>query len=232
MFNLAPVTAFIADAHSNMLTLQHILGDLSERNDRNILPEDVKNMSRLVIHILGGTDAETSRPGRYVEMTRFNPNLTEMEIHFVGPELVDANSFENIDEALRMEKIRSGCQVKLYAHCGLYHEIIAQTGSELSHLPPTVVLCPHPGVHDAQYIDMWRPTIEYLMEQNVPLVLTGCNIRESQDDSALLRRWGATMLMEPRCNPFRGLWPTLDPGREFGDYYYANASFCVFKGKE
>lgn len=220
LFDLAPVPAFIADSHSLTLTLQHVLG-LPEVSD--FVP-NANNLTRLVIHVVGATDDETSRPGRYVEMIRLNPSLVELEIHFIGPErkLVD------IDRHFQMEKIRPNCKSKLHTHQGVYHEVMEAKKLQ----EPTIVICPHPGVHDPLYKDAWEPTMRYLVDKGYLLVLTGCNMRESQDDSELLRQWGAKVLLEPKCNPFRGLRPLPDPAREFGDYFYSNTSLAVFKGKE
>lgn len=220
LFNLAPVSAFITDSHSLVLTLQHVLG-LPEMSE--IIP-DAKNLTHLVVHIVGATVDETSRPGRYVEMIRLNPSMVDLKLHFIGPE----TKVENVDAFLQQESIRPSCEVKLFTHLGLYHDVVEEEKLEA----PSIVFCPHPGVHDSLYTDKWLPSMHYILERGYPLVMTGCNMKESRDDSQLLRQWGGSMIRGPTCNPFRGLRPLPDPSREFGDYFYSNASFVVFKGED
>jgi len=221
LFQLAPIPCFLSDSHSHMLTLQHVF---SLPQVVEVLPPQYSK--KLVVHLCGATIDDKYAPGRFVEMIRLNPQLEELQIHAFGPE----QYFIDMNKAVHMEAIRSTCHVHLEEHIGLYHDIMRSNAGK--NIPdPTVVFLPHPGMHDHAYTDSWRPTIEYLVEKDVLVVVTGCNHKEGLDDSQLLRDWGATILVEPRPNPFRGLRPLPDPTREHGDFFYTNASFFVAKGK-
>lgn len=218
MFDMAPVPAFLSDAHSVMLTVQHILA----------LPQlqiDAPKLTKMVIHICGAALNEVVMAGRYVEMIRLNPALVELSLHLIGPGM--DNSKDIYRQPLAMERIRASCKLSMENHQGLYHEIVAEfKDDEL----PTIVICPHSGMHDKSYTSTWRPTIEMLASKGVPFILTGYNHNEVLEDAALLSAWGANIFVPPTANPFRGLRPFLDPGRDPDDLIYSNASFVVAKG--
>jgi hypothetical protein len=215
-FDMAPVPAFLSDSHSTVLTIQHILS----------LPElcvDAPSLTKMVIHICGAGVNDEMMPGRYVEMIRINPALTDLSLHLIGPKVEDiGNLYETV---IGQEKVRSSCTVSIKNHKGLYHEIFEQLEE------PTIVFCPQSGMVEPSYTATWRPTIELLSARNIPFVLTGYNHQEVKDDTALLRKWGANIIIPPKPNPFRGLRPFLDPGREGSDHIFSNASFVVAKGK-
>ena len=218
LFDMAPVPAFLSDAHSLMLTLQHIIA----------LPQlqiDAPNLTKMVIHICGAAHNEVVMAGRYVEMIRLNPALVEFSIHLIGPGV--ENCKDVFCPILAMEKIRASCKVSIETHKGLYHEIVADfKDDEL----PTIVICPHAGMHDPAYTCSWHPTIEMLAHKGLPFVLTGYNHKEVLRDVTLLSAWGANIIVPPTANPFRGLRPFLDPGRDPVDVFFSNASFTVAKG--
>lgn len=213
LFNLAPVPSFLSDAHSTMLTVQHVLS----------LPQlqvDTRTLTRMVIHICGGALNDEVMPGRYVEMIRLNPALKEFRLHMFGPDVVGTNDI--FQQCLAQETIRGTCTMSIQSHKGLYHETVTDCTDE----PPTIVICPHAGLDDASYTSTW-PTIDWLVR---PFLLTGYNHNEVVSDAALLRDWGVNIIVPPTINPFRGLRPFLDPGRDPVDFIYTNASFVVSRG--
>ena len=146
MFKLAPVPAFLSDAHSTMLTVQHVLS----------LPQlqvAAGNLTKLVIHICGAALNDEAMAGRYVEMIRLNPSLTEFQLHLFGPDLGCTDGMYR--QCLEQETIRTTCKVSIENHKGLYHDLVTHVQDE-----PTIVVCPHSGVHDLSYTSAWRPTIE------------------------------------------------------------------------
>ncbi|CAB9509076.1 Inherit from euNOG: MYND finger [Seminavis robusta] len=218
MFLLAPVPVFLSEAHSINLTLQYILFGLS-------LPEfaALREQEKLVIHYCGASASELNMPGKYVELVRLNPHWTELQLHFIGPNQPDGVA-SKLQRAIGMESIRPTCNIKVHAHKGLYHDL---------HLdPPTLIVCQSSGLSDPGYTQEWRPTVEHFFHQSsVPVVWTAGLEKEIMDDCQVLRSWGAHLLVEPTANPFRGLWPLLDPGRECGDFFYSNSYFAVMKGQ-
>jgi MYND finger len=227
MFHMAPVVAFLSEAHSHMLTLHHILG----LPDFRMKGETATNLTKLVIHICGAAINDEAMTGRYVEMIRLNPDLVDFQIHLIGPTVED-NSVEHYHRVLAYETIRQSCKVTIQNHRGLYHEVITTEGTYKKGMDePTIVLCPHAGMDDSSYTATWHPTIEFLVKRGVPIVVTGYTHQEVLDDTKLLREWGTKILVEPTANPWRGLRPYLDPSREAGDFIYVNASYVVAKGK-
>jgi MYND finger len=228
MIHLAPVVAFLSDAHSLTLTMQHILG-LPEL-EGTVMP---KTMKKLVIHLCGASDLELSMVGMFAEITRLNPGLKEIQIHLVGPNLNPDNNGRL--RFLDGESIRSTCKFTMRQHRGLYHEVVIADSNGVMPVPglgdiPTLVFCQHSGLHTAAYAVDWIPTVLALKEMDVPVVWTGFNHNEVVDDGKVLDELGVNLIVKPTPNPFRSLYPFTDPYREQGDFIYANASFVVMKG--
>jgi hypothetical protein len=220
MFSMAPIPAFLSDSLSPVFTVQHILGRLNDTTE-------ARSTNKLVVHICGAAVSDEAMTGRYVEWIRLNPLLTELSLHFIGPNttLTDSDA-QNI---LAMETIRASCKVKFYSHRGFYHDIAPTLKKGEA---PTVVLCTHAGMHDPFYTAMWKPTIQHILKNQpkVPLVLTGYTFDEVKQDAALLREWGAKIVIPEMVNPFRSLRPVLDPNREPEDVIYTNSAFVVAQG--
>ena len=254
LFHMAPVICYLSHAHSAMLTIQHVLGlPLLESSSATtgdavadeaattpltgtpltITPEsDRTHRTKLVIHFCGASAGEElTMPGRYVEMIRLNPHLTELQLHLIGPDLapaMESQSDHQYQRTIDLETIRPTCNITFQTHVGLYHEWMALNGTLDD---PDIVMCCHSGIHDPSYTDMWRPTIDYLVQTNKLFVLTGYTHNEVIKDAQLLKEWGANLLVEPTANPFRSLWPILDPSRETSEFIHSHASFVVAQGR-
>ena len=219
---LPPAKCFLADAHSTMLTIQHVLSLVPQVHEI-----EAGSLSRLTIHMVGAGAFETDTVCRYVEMTRLNPSLQELEIVMVGTEPDIADPPTPYSSQLALENIRPDCKITITAHVGLYHELMAK-------LPePTIIICCHAGMHDCHYTDTWRLTVERIAKRGTLMIVTGWDHMEVVKDLDLMLQWGPNLqvVVPPTPNPFRGLWPFMDPARETGDFVKSNASFVVVRGK-
>jgi hypothetical protein len=238
MFHLAPIPGFLSDAHSMMLTIHHVMSLLSPSEaagsniedtlGKVIFGEPASARTKLIVHVVGAAVDEEKMVGRHVELIRLNPQFESVEIHLIGPDVHVPN--DELISALQIEKVRSSCIFSVTSHKVLYHNFMDSDSIDA----PTIVFCQHPGMHDGSYRESWRPTIQYMAEhlKDVPIISTGYNQKEVILDSELLHQWGLSdVLVPPTPNPFRGLRPFLDPGRDPADVIYTNASFAVMRAK-
>mmetsp|Transcript_32775 Transcript_32775/g.47436 ORF Transcript_32775/g.47436 Transcript_32775/m.47436 type:complete len:477 (-) Transcript_32775:28-1458(-) len=219
MLWVAPVVACLTDHLTISFTIQHALVH-SEKYGK----QKSSSCTRLVVHIIGASAFEQFGGSKYVELVRLMPALKYIHIYLIGADIREAPS----GPFNRPERIRDDCETRLTIVRGLYHNVAATLENA------DLLAAFHPGMHDADFIDSWTPTLEYIRanKPDIPCVFTGYNRDEVVKDSQVLRNAGLTVLMEPQGNPFRGLRPFLDPTRETADFIYSNFYYAMFKGSE
>jgi hypothetical protein len=215
MMNLAPVVAFITDALSTPLTIQHALHELT-----------VNYGVKMVVHVVGSSLNDQFALSRYVELVRLNPRLEELTIVMIGPDPVNLDDQRGLDSA--EAPVRASCKTLFISRNGVYHDVAPSLE------PPSIIICTQAGISDAPYTSSWRPTFEYLVRERpaVPCIITGYTHDEVVEDTAIAKEWGMHVQLTPTPNPFRGLRPFADPLRENGDFHYINTSFAVVRGSQ
>jgi hypothetical protein len=214
MMNLAPVVAFITDGLSAPLTIQRALHELP-----------VDSGAKLVVHVVGASMSDLFGHSRYVELVRLNPQLKELCIVMIGPDLIASDYEWELDPT--EHQMRASCKTLFIGRGGVYHEVAPLLE------PPSIIICTHAGIHDPSYTSSWRPSIEYIARKcpDIPCIITGYTHDEVVEDIAIVRNWGMHVQVPPTPNPFRGLRPFADPLRENGDFHYTNTSYVVVRGR-
>lgn len=219
MFWVAPVVACLTDHLTIPLTIQHALVRAEEYGKQKS-----SSYTRLVVHIMGASAFESMGESKYVELVRLMPALKYIHIYLIGTDIPEKPS----GQFNRPERIRRDCVTRISIVRGLYHQV-ATTLEEAD-----LLVAFHPGIHDDDFTESWRPTIEYIRieKPHIHCVFTGYNRDEVVKDSRILRDAGVNVLTEPLGNPFRGLRPFLDPTRELGDFIYSNFYYAMFQGSK
>jgi len=139
-FLMAPVACFLSDAHSTMLTLQHVVA----------LPElaidDVGCLEDIVIHVCGASGFEfLGVIPKCIEFSRMNPQLKRLTLRLVGPDMEGrvSPSSDSLRMMMEQENVRTDCEISITYHGGFYH-----TNTEILQEEPTIVICPHSGLED------------------------------------------------------------------------------------
>jgi hypothetical protein len=219
MMKMAPVPAFLSDCLTLPLTLHHVLS----------LPEsDIRDRSRLVLHIVGAAGAELLAMISFVELARLNPKLKYLRIVMIGPSLPKGffpAEGTSLNEFLEVDETKVACDGKILLRTGLYHDVLGQVES------PDFIIAYNAGIDEPTYFATWAPTLQLIAKMDIVLCITGYNHMEVEDDCKKLRDLGVGILIPPSANPFRGFRPFLDPMREPSDFIYSNASFALAKGK-
>jgi len=241
LLQMAPVAAFLTDGLSLPMTIHSILHS-EEQQWSSIKDAATQQSTKWILYILTSPDTMTTMPmeqegvSRYVDLMRLNPNLQELEIILVGPNLrnqPDIDLTEMTTTPLRSKL----CRATLSCKVGLYHE-------EEKNLPgpPTLVICPNAILYNdnddgTNTKSFWKPILLHLAKQNVAsVVITGRTHKDVVKNACILEKdWDCIVEVPPTPNPFRGCRPHLDPLRDGDDdeeeFVYANASYCIVKGQ-
>lgn len=154
----------------------------------------------------------------------------------VGPELQDVEEDENDEVDICDACSAAGCTIiKLHRVSTLYHEWAGREADKC-----TLAIACNSGMHEEMNIqaidglsnlmESWEPTIRELVIAEIPCVFTAFNQMEIQQDEAILRHIGCSVL-DPgaRENAFRGLMPFPEPFAD-EEFFYKNSWFVLFKG--
>ncbi|XP_011298246.1 uncharacterized protein [Fopius arisanus] len=184
----------------------------------------------LVIHVVGASAIDLEDPSAFEIVRHFRPNIKELLLVFVGPDL------KGIDVPSMTPYLCSQCKksdVKLDVHIisKLYHEFFEETGFRI----PDIVVGYNIGIHECLEADSerdtWAPTVKTLGKLGSPLVVTSYTLEEAQRDyERILKgsRHFVGVMMEK--NPFGSLRHYRD--FENDEFYYQNQFIMAFTGKE
>jgi len=231
---MAPMSAFLTDGLSIPLTVQYVLG-------RNVLSLLNESKEKLCIHVLGAAGNEYLYQRAWVELGRLNPQLKQIDIVYVGPDVLpkDDSSTFNLNNALMPHETKlTNCCGTIHRFHGLYHEKYSDILLSCP-TPPDLLVAFHSGISDENHFIKWYGTMEHIASlsssssdsddnNNVPFCITGYNHKEVEDDiEKLTNHFDMEVKIPATANPFRGMRPHLDPGREGSDFIFGNASYAV-----
>jgi splicing suppressor protein 51 len=77
----------------------------------------------------------------------------------------------------------------------------------------------------------WRPTIEWLLESDIPVLFTTYNAQEALNEEVQMRKLGARFLVEPGENKWKGLVATPEFLDKEYDFWWQNSHLYVVKGR-
>jgi len=242
MMLMAPVVAFITDGLTIPLTILHTLVKVHGS-------QHVSTMTRLVVHLVGASAIEELSISKFLELARLMPCLNTLTIITIGPDLEqvsekNAHLWSNPAEGCPLnfidpskDFIRPTLNARILRRPTYYHRVVQNDKSFLTdnNTRPTLILACHPGIHDPNYKEHWRPTLDLWIHQlpEVPCVFTSHNRQESEADASIItKQWGSkiTMLQPFTRNPFRGMRPFLDHLRTVSDFMYSNSHYFIICG--
>ncbi|CAJ2508480.1 Uu.00g135060.m01.CDS01 [Anthostomella pinea] len=192
---------------------------------------------QLRLHIVGATGRELTALASFEEILHLTPSLRGLHITAVGPGLpsvldngrnghhyMPKSDLECCPACTADGRTRS---VSMYQ--GLYHEF-AKTGDYEK--PDLVVLFNSGWVDGDDALSDWEPTIQGLVEDNVPALFTTYNAGEAQNEQMRMRALGAKFLVEVAEDKWKGLVPEPEfIDEEYGMWHY-NAYRYVIQGKK
>eukprot|EP00911_Craspedida_sp_UC1_P001643 UC1_evm2s1245 len=212
---------------------------------QQIMP-DIGKVNQLVLRLVGAThNKEMLALTKYEEILHQLPGLQSLFVLLIGPGL-DCPAGVTEAENLLCDTCLSRHRNLSVLYCSdLYHESV-EPGSAVATLsdsgtPGTVITALlNSGLDEAQEadaddppVDMWRPTIELLVEEGHPVIVTSRHRVESEAVHLTLRDdYGAKISLEPEPNPYAGLVPMRQPCPPADDcvLYHDNQFVMAFQG--
>ena len=209
------------DSTSNVLTalaaLELTIPDLSQRD-------------RLTIHVLKCTGWELVIRRLNEEFLHLLPKIqlvTVGYIDFAVPS--DKKITELLPDACCPQCTTAGRKRNIFLRNGFYHE--CDEASLFPEYPPDLIMACHSG-HAEEEPESWRPTLERILETNVPALFTTFSKQEAVAEQDDLRSMGARFVQICGQNRWRGLVPKIDAcGARYETFHYNHFTYIV-KGKE
>ncbi|KAJ4357467.1 uncharacterized protein N0V89_002043 [Didymosphaeria variabile] len=186
----------------------------------------------LNVHMLGATDRELTALANFEEMLHLVPGLQSLHITAVGPGIPGPTdgtvlAKQNLDCCPPCKA--DGRQRSISLHKGVYHEFSQGPTFER---PDLVVLFNSGWVDGDDAKSHWEPTIQALVENNVPALFTTYNAGEAQNEQKRLKELRARFVTEVGQNKWRGLVPTPEFIDEEHGMWFNNAYRYIIQGKE
>ncbi|CAI6246375.1 unnamed protein product [Periconia digitata] len=198
--------------------------------------EDIAcNKAHLNIHIVGATGREVTALGNFEELFHLNPAYKALHITAIGPGL---NFKAETSQSALIPKTEvnpcSACKADgrkrtISIYKGLYHDFMTIPEYE----KPDLVVMFNSGWADGDdAVSDWAPTIETVLEADLPAVFTTYNKQEADHECRKLKEMGAKFVVPVGANKWSGLMPTPEFIDEEYDLWFQNAYRYVIQGRD
>ncbi|KAF2687060.1 hypothetical protein K458DRAFT_476021 [Lentithecium fluviatile CBS 122367] len=190
----------------------------------------------LHLHIVGATTRELVALGNFEEILHLVPGLRSLHITAAGPGLAGGDLGQGGSPFLPKTSLdccpackADGRTRSISIYQGLYHDFEKTSNYD----KPDLTVLFNSGWIDGEDAESdWAPTIQLLVNSDVPALFTTYNEGEVQNETRRLREMGAKFLVEPGVNKWRGLVPAPEFIDEEYGMWYQNAYRYVIQGKE
>jgi len=187
----------------------------------------------LNIHLLGATGREFLSLGNYEEILHLMPWLRSLDITAVGPAAwkdvgQKTNYFpkRNLDCCTFCKP--DGRTRSIASYHGVYHDFVKTPDYE----KPDLIVAFNSGFVDGDDAEShWAPTIQFIVEGDVPALFTTYNEQEFQNETSKLKRMNAKFVVEPGKNNWSGMVPTPEFIDEEYGMWFQNAYRYVISGR-
>jgi splicing suppressor protein 51 len=198
--------------------------------------EDIKwEKSHLNVHIVGATGRELIALGNFEEIVHLLPGLRSLHITAAGPGLAGGDLGQQGSPFLPKTPVdccpackADGRTRSISIYQGLYHDFAVSPHYDK---PDLAVLFNSGWVDGEDAESDWAPTINMLVDGDVPVLFTTYNEQEARNESAKLKDMGAKFAVEAGANKWRGLVPTPEFIDEEYGMWFQNAYRYVIQGK-
>ncbi|KAE9407222.1 hypothetical protein BT96DRAFT_1014319 [Gymnopus androsaceus JB14] len=142
----------------------------------------------LSIHVVGASSRELGTSGMAEEILHHFPRLKHLHLRFIGPEAIVPTKPDN--------RACPDCQAvggrrTWSTHTEVYHDYIRQNPRS----KPDLIVALNSGHSDITLIFSWMPTLEKILDMNVPALFTEYLREEAEYEVARLRSMGARIVV-------------------------------------
>ena len=190
---------------------------------------DLLQRDRLTIHVLGSTARELMILRLNEEFLHLLPKLQVVTVGYIGPDVPsDTGKDQLLPSECCPECAAAGRKRHCFLRARLYHE--CDEASLFPELPPDLIMACNSG-HADEETGSWRPTLECILESNIPALFTTFNEQEAVDEQNVLGRMGAHFVQACDKNRWHGLVPKIENFGARYEVYYNNYYTYIVNGK-
>ncbi|KAK5115612.1 hypothetical protein LTR85_009783 [Meristemomyces frigidus] len=199
---------------------------------QNSLP-DLPIMETITLHIVGAAGKEFRSLKLFEEILHLLPTVMHLKVVLAGPESPGSSAGQTGDFEQDIELdccstcTANGRRRTVTSFQGGYHEYAARP----AYTKPDLAVLFHSGRSQA-FVEEWMPTTRFLVDSGTTTLCTTYTEREAREEMAELDELGATFIVRPEVNKWRGLapLPELLEGPEHSAYYN-NYYWYIFDGR-
>ena len=193
---------------------------------------DLATRIHLNIHIVGASDMEMQIQRMNEEFLHLLPKLKDLVVGCIGPDLPVEG--EGPDYLMPVGCCPNCANVgrtrHLFAKRLLYHDFMYKCPLFAQH-PPDIIVAFDSGHTDAE-TSLWMPTLQHILDLDVPALFTTFNEQEAYEEELLLERMGAKFVKRRAQNLWRGMMPYFDTLMGRYEKYYTNNYWYIVKGRQ
>lgn len=184
---------------------------------------DLSTRERLTIHVLGGTVRELMILRLNEEFLHLLPKLKSLVVGYIGPDIPsDADNGQLISSQCCPQCAAAGRKRQIFLRKRLYHA--CDEASLFPEFPRDLVVTCNSG-HADEETESWRPTLERILEMDVPALFT------TYDEQKIFDSMGARFVQNHEKNRWHGLAPRVENFGERYEVFYNNQFSYIVKGK-
>lgn len=218
-FELSDITTYPLTALYALCALEHL---------------DLSTTDHLTIHIIGAeSDFEIRRPEKWEYLVlHLIPGLKSLHIDFIGPEL-NVLSSDKLCSKLCSLCRKATKNVTFSFHNKLYHNLDGYSNLR----KPNLICMFNPGLYRVTGFDgndSWTPTIQTMVIQQCPVLITAYTHKEILMDVRTIESLQKIIILtKPQSNPFSSLKPSLNfVSDEDCPVIFKNSFYCIINTNE
>ena len=190
---------------------------------------DLSQRDRLTVHMLGSTARDLMILRLNEEFLHLLPKLQLITVGYIGPDVpMNKESIQLIPNECCPQCTAACRKRQCFLRTCLYHE--CDEASLFPEYSPDLIVACNSG-HSDEETESWRPTLERILESNIPAVFTTYNEQEATDEQIVLGRMGARFVQTGNKNRWHGLVPKVENFGARYEVFYHNHFNYIVKGK-
>ncbi|CAG8456680.1 4786_t:CDS:2 [Acaulospora morrowiae] len=191
--------------------------------ERFYVRSKLRSLEDLTIHIIGASQYEIFALMTFEEIMHVLPKIKTVRIIMVGFELPGQN--HGIDLQCCSRCTNSGRK----RICAFYPMAYHEYGSSSDYTAPHVSAGFNTGLYEDD-TELWKPTIEFLLDKETPCVFTSYSKEEATQDVKILKSWGAKVIVGAKENKWKSTMPLVEP-QGTDKFYYNNFYRTLLQGR-
>jgi splicing suppressor protein 51 len=185
--------------------------------------DQLHSIDDMVIHLIGANQYELLALMTFEEIMHVLPNIKTLQLVMIGLEMTSRNNGFPLQCCPRCtDKNRKRI-------CSMYPVTYHDFAISLDYNQPHLAVGFNTGLYEDD-TELWKPTIECLLDKNLPCSFTSYSKEEATEDVKILKDLGAKVLTGAKENKWRSNMPLIEP-QAVDKFYYNNYYRTLFQGR-